>query len=140
MLGTPMWTIDLPLTVPASAKKKLSLNLNAYRNWHYYEQDLTKKLFEKIATEKLKGIPKLEKVHLHYVLWAPTAQRRDLMNVIAIVDKYFSDALPKANVLDDDHAEIIVSISAAYGGIDRSNPRVTVTIVPVDSPMELNLR
>lgn len=135
-----MWTIDLPITVPVSAKKKLSLNLNAYRNWHYHEQHLTKELFEQIARVSLKGIPKLEKVHLHYVLWGPTAARRDLMNVIAVVDKYFSDALPKANVLDDDHAEIIVSTSAAYGGIDRSHPRVTVTIVPVESPMELNLR
>lgn len=135
-----MWTLDLPVTIKATAKKSLSLNMNAYRNWHYRDQHLTKELFEQIARAKLMGIPKLDKVHLHYVLWGPNKQRRDLMNVIAVVDKYFSDALVEAKVLDDDHSEIIISTSAAFGGIDRSNPRVTVTIVPVESPMELNLR
>ncbi len=133
-----MWTIDLPLFVQV-AKKRLWLNLNGYRNWHFRDQHATKELFEQIARAKLKGIPKQQRVHLHYVLWGPTKQRRDLMNVIAVVDKYFSDALPKAGVLDDDHADIIVSVSAAFGGVDRENPRVTVTIVPIDSPMELNL-
>lgn len=101
---------------------------------------MTKELFEQIAREKLKGIPRQQMVHLHYVLYGPTAQRRDLMNVIAIVDKYFSDALPKAGVLDDDNAEVIVSTSAAFGGVDRLNPRVSVTIVPVTEAMALHLQ
>lgn len=134
------WTIDLPTTIRVTEKKTLALNLNGYRNWHYQHQNLTKVLFEKLVKDKLKGIPKQDKVHLHYVLWGPTNQRRDLMNVIAVVDKYFSDALPKAGILEDDHAEIIVSTSAAFGGVDRKNPRVSVTIVPVDCPLELNFK
>lgn len=134
-----MWTIDLPTFVQVSTKKRVALNLNGYRNWHYRVQHLTKQLFEQIVREKLKGIPKQSKVHLHYVLYGATNQRRDLMNVIAVVDKYFSDALPKSGVLDDDNSEIIVSISTEYGGVDRTNPRVSVTIIPVTEPMSLNL-
>lgn len=133
-----MWTIDLPTFVQMNEKKRIALNLNGYRNWHYQVQNKTKALFEQIVKGSLKGIPKQEKIHLHYVLYGPTNQRRDLMNVIAVVDKYFSDALPKSGVIEDDHAGIIVSTSASWGGVDRSNPRVSVTIVPVDQPMALH--
>lgn len=134
-----MWVIDLPTSVQVSKAKRVPLNLNGYRNWHYSVQHHTKVLFEKIVKDLLIGIPRQEKIHLHYVLYGPTNQRRDLMNVIAVVDKYFSDALPKSGVIDDDHAGIIVSTSAAFGGVDRLNPRVSVTIIPVDSPIEMNL-
>jgi Holliday junction resolvase RusA-like endonuclease len=133
-----MWNIDLPTFIQKSKNKRLALNLNEYRNWHYRDQHYTKEVFEKLARELLKGIPKQDKVHLHYVLWGATAQRRDLMNVIAVVDKYFSDALPKAGVLDDDSVRYIVSTSAAFGGVDRTNPRVSVSIIPVDSPIEMH--
>ena len=135
-----MWTIDLPLFVQKSAKKRLYINLNGYRNWHFRDQHLTKELFEQIARAKLKGIPKQEKVHLHYVLYSPSKHRRDLMNVIAIVDKYFSDALSKTGILVDDNTDYIVSVSTAFGGVDNADPRVSVTIVPVDCPMELNFK
>lgn len=135
-----MWTIDLPTFVQVSTKKRVALNLNGYRNWHYSVQHHTKLLFEQIARDLLRDIPKQEKVHLHYVLYGATNQRRDLMNVIAIVDKYFSDALPKSGVLDDDSTRYIVSTSASWGGVDRTNPRVSVTIVAVDEPMSLNLQ
>jgi Holliday junction resolvase RusA-like endonuclease len=135
-----MWNIDLPTFIQKSKNKRLALNLNEYRNWHFRDQHYTKEVFEKLARELLKGIPKQDKVHLHYVLWGATTQRRDLMNVIAVVDKYFSDALPKAGVLDDDSVRYIVSTSAAFGGVDRLNPRVSVTIIPVDSPIEMNLQ
>jgi hypothetical protein len=133
-----VWTIDLPTFVQVSKNKRVALNLNGYRNWHYQVQNKTKTLFEQIVRDELRGIPKQDMVHLHYVLYGATNQRRDLMNVIAVVDKYFSDALPKSGVLDDDHAGIIVSNSSAFGGVDRVNPRVTVTIVPVTEPMALN--
>lgn len=133
-----MWTIDLPTSVQVSKNKRIHLNLNGYRNWHHRVQHETKLLFEQEVKKLLKGIPKQEKIHLHYVLYGPTNQRRDLMNVIAIVDKYFSDALPKTGVIDDDHSEIIVSTSSSYGGVDRTNPRVSVTIFPVSGPMEPN--
>jgi Holliday junction resolvase RusA-like endonuclease len=135
-----MWTIDLPTFIQKSANKRLALNLNEYRNWHYRDQHYTKEVFEKLARELLKGIPKQDKVHLHYVLWAPTSQRRDLMNVIAVVDKYFSDALSKSGVIDDDSTRYIVSVSTSFGGVDRPNPRVSVSIIPVDSPIEINLQ
>lgn len=134
-----MWTIDLPIFIQKTKSKKLYLNLNGYRNWHFRDQHYTKEVFEQIVKKLLSDIPKQDKIHLHYVLWAPTNQRRDLMNVIAVVDKYFSDALSASKVIDDDSTEYIVSVSAAFGGVDRTNPRVSVTIVPHSDPFPVRV-
>ena len=133
-----MWTIDLPTFIEVTPKKRLSLNINGYRNWHHRDQSKTKLMFAEIVKPLLKHIPRQEKIHLHYVLYVGSSHRCDLMNVIAIVDKYFSDALSASKAIDDDHTGIIVSTSAAFGGVDRTNPRVSVTIIPVESPIEMN--
>ncbi len=135
-----MWKFDLPTSIQVSPRKKLSLNLNGYRNWHHRDQHKTKVLFAEIVEPLLKDLPRQEMIHLHYVLYVGSGHRSDLMNVIAVVDKYFSDALSHSNAIDDDHTGIIVSTSAAFGGVDRTNPRVSVTIVPVTEPMALNLQ
>jgi hypothetical protein len=135
-----MWTLDLPTYIQVTPRKRLALNMNGYRNWHHRDQSKTKVMFEEIVRPLLKGIPRQEKVHLHYELFVGSGHRCDLMNVIAIVDKYFSDALSHSKAIDDDHTGIIVSTSAAFGGVDRTNPRVSVTIVPVTEPMALNFQ
>lgn len=137
-----MWSLDLPSYLYLTKKKKVSLNLNWYRNAHFRDLDAAKKLFEQLVREPVLqlGIPRQDKIHLHYVLYGPSNQRRDLMNVIAIVDKFFSDVLPKTGVIEDDHAKIIVSTSSAYGGVDPQNPRVSVTIVSVTDPIEIQLQ
>lgn len=114
--------------------------MNGYRNWHHRDQNKTKVMFAEMVAPLLSGIPRQERVHLHYELFVGSGHRCDLMNVIAIVDKYFSDALSHSKAIDDDHVGIIVSTSAAFGGVDRTNPRVSVTIVPVTEPMALNLQ
>jgi len=135
-----MWSVDLPTFIQVTVKKRLALNLNGYRNWHHRDQHKTKTMFHDMVKPLLSHIPRQEKVHLHYVLYVATNQRCDLMNVIAIVDKYFSDTLSQSKAIDDDHTGIIVSTSAAFGGVDRSNPRVSVNIIPVESAIEINLK
>lgn len=135
-----MWTLDLPTFIQVTPKKRLALNMNGYRNWHHRDQSKTKVMFEAIVHPLLKHIPRQEMIHLHYQLFVGSGHRCDLMNVIAIVDKYFSDALSKSKAIDDDHTGIIVSTSAAYGGVDRTNPRVSVNIIPVESPIEINYK
>lgn len=130
-----MWTLDLPLSVQVNDKKKVQLNLNAYRNLHYYLNNAAKVEFKRLILPLLEDIPKQVKVHLHYEFFAPNQARRDLMNVVCIVDKFLTDVLSDAKVIDDDHTGIVVSNSSAYGGVDRTNPRVSVTIYPVIGPM-----
>jgi hypothetical protein len=134
-----MWTIDLPVFIDVTPKKRLALNLNGYRNWHHRDQHKTKTMFDEIVRPLLSHIPKQEKIHLHYELFVESKRRCDLMNVIAVVDKYFSDTLSHTSAIDDDHTGIIVSTSAAFGGVDRPNPRVCVTIIPVECPIAMNL-
>lgn len=130
-----MWSIDLPLSLDVGAKKPVALNLNIYRNLHPHINNKAKIAFKEKVKPLLEGIPLQEKIHLHYELFAPTKARRDLMNVTSVVDKFFSDVLPEAGVILDDHAEIVVSTSSSFGGVDKLNPRVRVTIIPVDRPM-----
>ena len=130
-----MWTLDLPLSVQVNDKKKVHLNLNTYRNLHYYLNNAAKVEFKRLILPLLKDIPKQDKVHLHYEFFAPNQARRDLMNVVCIVDKFLTDVLSEVKVIDDDHTGIVVSNSSAYGGVDRTNPRVSVTIYSVIGPM-----
>lgn len=132
-----MWIVDLPLSLDVGAKKQVALNLNVYRNLHPYLNNKAKVAFKELALPLLKGIPRQEKIHLHYEFFAPNKARRDLMNVVSVVDKFFSDALPEAGVIDDDHADIVVSTSSAFGGVDKTNPRIRVTIFPVNKPLTL---
>lgn len=130
-----MWTLSLPLAVSVGKDKSVRLNLNVYRNLHHYLNNNAKVAFKELILPKLSGIPRQDKIHLNYVLFTPNAAKRDIMNIGCIVDKFFSDLLTEAKVIDDDHGDIVVSASFSFGGIDRANPRVDVTIYPVTQPM-----
>ena len=70
---------------------KFYLNLNQYRNWHYQVNNKLKRIFkDKIEPQMdfvLKG-----KVKITYEYYAPDKRKRDLMNIVSVVDKYFQDA------------------------------------------------
>ena len=108
-------------------KKKYFLNLNQYRNWHYQVNNKLKVLFKDIlynynpliSTQKHDN-----EVSINYVYYAPDKRNRDLMNVIAVVDKYFQDSLVVSGVIKDDNTSIIKKIKIKYGGVDKSNPRI----------------
>lgn len=138
-----MLELDLPLRIALASRKMnwFSLNLNQYRNMHHYQNNELKTAFKDIVQAKLKtlpnGVPKFDKVHIHYVLYRKTNRRADLMNVIAVVDKFFSDALVEAGVISDDHDGVVVSVSASTGGTDKDNPRVSVQVIPTGAPLAL---
>lgn len=130
-----MWVISLPLSLPIG-KKAFYLNLNGYRNAHFHELNKAKVLFKDHVTPLLAGIPKQQAIRLRYDFYAPTMARRDLMNVIAVVDKFFSDVLPEVGIVDDDHTGIIPEVHCHARGLDKANPRVDVTITPWSEPEE----
>lgn len=123
-----MWTIPLPLKVPVSKKKFFHLNLNPYRNANHFTLDRAKKEFFNLVKGRLRGVPKLDRVALEYVLYPGTAQLCDVNNICTIVDKFFSDTLVTMRVIEDDNYNFIADSRFRFGAIDRVNPRVDVII------------
>lgn len=139
----PHFVLSLPLYVGGKTKTLLSgkqskptkrhwLTMNEYRNWHYQTADTTKKLFKEAVTPQILALPDLTalwgQIHLHYTLYPPTCQRRDLMNAVSVIDKYFSDALVELGKLADDDLENIRSLSCIAENVDKANPRMEVVI------------
>ena len=50
------------------------------------------------------------------------------MNVIAVVDKFFQDALVEEGCIVTDDTDTVIKITSIYAGVDKSNPRVEATI------------
>ena len=120
-----MEVINFPLTVMVG-RKPFSLNLNKFRNTHYAV--LAK------AKENYKSLVKLPKAHydkvrLEYTLFPKTKRRLDVSNVCSIVDKFASDMLVDAGILDDDNFDIVVEVVYRFGCIDKDNPRCELKVV-----------
>lgn len=123
-----MWTISLPLAVRVSKKKEFILNLNRYRNAHFQVLSKAKVEFERVVGPRLAGVPRLDRCSLDYVYYHGKGQEPDTNNVLSVVDKFFCDTLVNCRLLEDDSHEYLVDTRFRYGGVDRENPRVDVTI------------
>lgn len=139
----PYFILELPLFVGGKTKtlksgqqtkptKKHWLTMNNYRNWHYQTADATKKLFKEAVSPQVLALPDLTtlwgRIHLHYTMYPPSHQRRDLMNAVSVIDKYFSDALVELGKLKDDDLDNIRSVSCNGENVDKANPRMEVVI------------
>lgn len=125
-------TINVPLCVPVTKKKKFYLNLNQYRNAHHFTLSKAKINFHDIVAPLLKGLPKFKTIHLIFTHFPGSEQLSDTSNVCSIVDKFFSDVLVSCEKIEDDNRNIVLSALYRYGGVDRTNPRCEVSITPGD--------
>lgn len=106
--------------------KKISLNMNWYRNAHYMTLNASKRAYYP------KGDAfKANKISVEYKLVLNSNRRTDFMNWIAIADKYFLDALVTVGCISDDCVKNYASMAASCE-IDKSakepyiSARVTV--------------
>ena len=73
-----------------------------------------------------------EHFELHYVLYLPNLLKRDISNVLSIVDKFFADALVENGNVPDDNYEHLKYVTYKYGGYDEAKKGyVDVTIKEV---------
>jgi hypothetical protein len=128
-----MWTIALPTSVPVSKNQRFSLNLNQYRNAHHYTLHAAKVAFHELVKGNLHHLPRCQQVNLTYHLFVGSRQLVDTPNVCSIVDKFFSDCLVTEGIIEDDNYTVVLSSSYRFGGFEKGNPRVEVTIEPVGS-------
>lgn len=78
--------------------KKISLNLNWYRNAHFQKLNATKATYAPVKLSLFKA----SKIKVGYTLVWNNNRRTDFMNWIAIADKYFLDWLVSMNCIPDD--------------------------------------
>lgn len=122
-----MPSIDLPITIKVG-RKNLPLNLNFYRNAHYQTLNKMKILFAESIQDQLKDLPHYQQLNLIYTLYPKTHRLCDVANVCTIVDKFFCDALVKANTIEDDNYTVLKNIQYKFGEVDKEHPRVTVEL------------
>lgn len=129
-------TLSLPLSVQVSKNKKFIMNLNHYRNAHFHTLNKAKAGFADIIAPKLKALPKFKRIKLLYTLFPGSRVLNDVANVCSIVDKFFSDCLTKHEIIEDDNYKFLTTVSYAFGSVDKTNPRVDVTIIDDDIDIE----
>lgn len=131
--------IELPTHLQMGVRKinNVPLNLNHYRNADFNQLNNMKILFDKLVRPKIKHLPYMEEITLAYRLYMPSHRTVDVSNVCCIVDKFFSDTLKKAGKIPDDNSKVISSISYHWGGVDKENPRVEVSIEGKKKPMKI---
>lgn len=119
--------VILPLFLEEGKTRKKWLTLNNYRNWHYQVSNNLKRKF-KLAIQSELDFKFSGKIIIDYKYYAPNQRKRDLMNVISVIDKFFQDAMVEKGCIEADDISIVIEVNSKYMGIDRNNPRLEVII------------
>ena len=101
------YTFHLPIYLTLA--KRISLNLNWYRNAHYQTLNKTKQSY---APTKL-SMFNADKIRVSYTLVWNNNRRTDFMNWIAVADKYFLDWLVSMGCIPDDDIKHYVGMSVS---------------------------
>lgn len=112
----------MPISVEVGVKKKrkIYLNLNLFRNEHHHVNNNVKKEYARIAHSLLPTLEcPMQQIELEYTLYLPNKLKRDISNVLSIVDKSFCDAIVQHNLIEDDNYEYLKKVTYMYGGYDE---------------------
>lgn len=108
--------------------KKISLNMNWYRNAHFQTLNASKQSYRPVAGRPFKA----DKISVKYRLFLASRRRTDVMNWVSIADKYFMDFLVVSGCIPDDSFSHCAEISASadvVSGISENYIIATVTII-----------
>jgi len=125
-------TIISPLFVmlprKTKAAKRVSLNMNTYRNLHHRTSNDAKKAYTKLIGEQLIDLEIQTPVEITYKVYKASNRRLDKMNVISIVSKFLLDAITEYGCWEDDNDMYVKTETILPTELDRVNPRVEVII------------
>jgi Holliday junction resolvase RusA-like endonuclease len=113
--------------------KKISVNLNWYRNAHYRDLAKAKKLFSRQMIEQLRGVEIQTPVEVTYQVFKPRNSALDKMNVASVTSKFLLDALTEYGVWTDDNDNYVKTEKILPTVLDRENPRVEVCFKTISS-------
>lgn len=123
-------TLISPLSIQLSKEKKFILNLNNYRNLYFRTLNKSKIYYKDYMKPQIENevYYNLQQIAVVYKVFKGDARRFDIGNVASIHQKYFEDAFVELGKIEDDRARNIPMTVFCFGGIDRSRPRVEITI------------
>tara|TARA_R110002124_G_scaffold78713_1_gene210022 strand:- start:2911 stop:3306 length:396 start_codon:yes stop_codon:yes gene_type:complete len=125
-------TIISPLFVmlPRKTKesKRVSLNMNTYRNLHHRTSNDAKKAYTRLISEQLINLDIQTPVEITYKVYKGSNRRLDKMNVISVVSKFLLDAITEYGCWEDDNDIYVKTETILPTELDRVNPRVEVII------------
>jgi len=125
-----LFEFTAPLKVTKTKVKDFILNLNNYRNAHYQVLNKTKVEFCTLMDKKYphEYEPAPGEVKTTYTVYSGSKRKFDLPNVCSIVQKYFEDWMTHKGIIPTDDVTVITECEYKYGGIDKDNPRVDITV------------
>ena len=125
-------TIISPLFVMLPRKtrprKRVSLNMNTYRNLHHRTSNDAKKKYTELLGEQLQGLIIQTPVEVTYKVYKASNRRLDKMNVISVVSKFLLDAVTEYGCWEDDNDDYVKKETILPTELDRVNPRVEIII------------
>ena len=108
--------------------RKVIINLNGYRNWHYLVSNQIKKQYKEDIAPQLEGLVFPTPISIEFIYYKGSRRRSDRSNVLSIHEKFFCDALTELGCIEDDNDDYIKETKYKSGGIDKDNPRVEIVI------------
>lgn len=108
--------------------KRISINLNTYRNLHFQVNNQCKKMYKELMREQLEGKKIDTPVEITYQVFKPSKRSLDKMNVVSIASKYFLDAVTEYGCWEDDNDDNVKTEIILPTELDRDNPRIEITI------------
>ena len=125
-------TVTLPIYYTQEFKTKSNktslVGMNLYRNANYFLQNNMKKHFQSLVIEQLPAVAEvLQQFTVTYKLYykSPVC---DGSNIIALIEKFYLDALKEHGLIADDNVKYHLGSSWTIIEQDRENHRVEVTI------------
>ena len=108
------------------------MNLNKFRNNHFSLNNDIKKAYTDLMSsaieEAFEGYLVDVPVRIDYKIFFGDRRSKDMDNILSIVSKNFQDALVSCGVLEDDSYDHINETRYMFGGIERGQERVEITI------------
>lgn len=77
-------------------------------------------------------------IHIYYKVFTGSAVKSDVMNWVAVIDKFFQDVLVREGKLIDDNYVYVPEINCKFGEVDKHNPRMEITIIEQEPTVDLN--
>ena len=107
--------IVIPLNDWYVGKRKYNLSMNTYRNLHHQVSSRLKRDFKEYMMQfKIKSYDR--PIKIHYTIYFKDQRKRDLMNFVAVVDKFALVALVERKVIQDDNYKHVIGYTVDYGG------------------------
>lgn len=121
----PLYVLLPRKTIP---DKKMIINLNGYRNWHYITSNEVKKKYKEELHSQLFNLKLKTPIKLEFKYFKGSKRKCDRANIYSIHEKFFCDALTEYGCIPDDSDEYLDDVRHRRTQIDKNNPRMEIII------------